>query len=146
MKKLKFGIGLFLAGQLAALFYKDKSFKDKLKEASWMDKLKVMFNWLVDLNKKLFKDISEYDYEWKMHEINSYISDEKEELEWKIDDLKKKLQSLNKDKLQPMLWDIEKKANSFKKVIEETIEDLNDKYDLEEKLSKVMKKIEELKK
>lgn len=145
MKKLKFGLSLFFAGQLAALFYKDKPFKDKFKEAKWLDKFKILFDWLLDLNKKLIKDVKEFDYEWKLDELNNMISCEKSEIEEKIEDMRIKLTTLNKEKIQPIIEEIEKKAKWFKKLIEEKIEDINDKYELQEKLNKVMKKIEEIK-
>lgn len=145
MKKIKFGLSLFFAGQLAALFYKDKAFKDKFKEAKGLDKFKILFDWLIDLNKKLIKDVKEFNYEWKIEEINSMIADEKDEIEEKIEDIRIKLNTLNKEKIKPIIEEIEKKAKWFTTLIEEKIEDINEKYALQEKLKKVMKKIEEIK-
>lgn len=136
---------LFLIWQISTLFYKDKWFKDTFCQAKWLDKLKVLFTWITDLNKKLFADIFEYDYTSKFESINDYLKTEKDKIENNLDEILDKLNTFKHDKLMPILWDLEQKALTFKKLIEEKITDINEKYELQKKIETIIEKINNFK-
>lgn len=129
MKKIKTILGALLVWQATALFYKDKSFKDKFKDAKWMDKFTVLFDSMFDLNKKLFKDIKEFDYSGEYEKLKSVIFEEKEVVEQKIDTLRNKWDDLNEDKIRPMIKEIEEHTKNLSNMIEEKYTELKDKYD-----------------
>lgn len=146
MKKLKWVVGAFLLWEISTLIYKDKSFKSKLEKKQWFDKVKFLFQSLVDLNKKLFYDVKDYDYEGKIEEFKVMFENEKKDIENKIKDLSKQALDLKDEKMVPVIKDIEKKVKTLKKWIENTISDLDEKYDFEDKIDIIVKKVNELKK
>ncbi len=146
MKKLKIAAGAFIVWQVATLFYKDESFRKRFNEVDGFEKAKVLFNNLLDLNKKIFFDIKEYDYQWKSNEIRQMINIEISRAEEKLNELKNSADKINKEKVQPIIEDLEDKSEYIKNSISESYNDLNEKYDLETKYEQLKEKVNELRK
>lgn len=144
MKKAKFFIWAFLVGQIATLFYKDQNFKKKFNEVEWLEKVKLLFNNVVDLNKKIFFDIKEFDYEWTYYELKDILNNEISKADEKIKQLKDKADEINKEKIIPVLEELEKKADYVQNKLYASYHDLDDKYDLESKYYQLKEKIEEI--
>ncbi|UFX83326.1 hypothetical protein [Candidatus Absconditicoccus praedator] len=144
MKKAKFFIGAFLVGQIATLFYKDQNFKKKFNEVEGLEKVKLLFNNVVDLNKKIFFDIKEFDYEGTYYELKDILNNEISKADEKIKQLKDKADEINKEKIIPVLEELEKKADYVQNKLYASYHDLDDKYDLESKYYQLKEKIEEI--
>lgn len=142
MRKVKLAIWAFLLWQLTVMLYKDESIKWKFEKAKWLDKMKVIFHWLVEFNKSFFTDLKEYNYEDRVEELMSYYNIEKWKLETKIEELKGKLWVLNKDKIQPTITELEEKIEEFKNKLESQFDDINNKYKVEKKIEKIKSEIE----
>lgn len=145
MKKIKLIAWAFIAWQIATLFYKDKDFKSKISELDSVEKVKYLFNSLLDLNKKIFFDVKDYDYDNKINLFKSYFDNEKLKLEAKFEELAAQIWKLNEEKLQPLVKDLEEKAYQLKDKVYENVEYFNDKYDLQEKADELVEKIKNLK-
>ncbi len=145
MKKFKLLAWAFVAGQIATMFYKDKNFRDKFNQVDWFEKVKTLVNSLVDLNKKIFFDIKEYDYETKFNEFKSYFDAERSKIESKIDEIKSQVGKINDEKLQPMIQDIYDEAMRLKEKVVENAEYLDDKYEIKDKANKLVEKAKNIK-
>lgn len=145
MSKLKWWVAAFVLWQVATLFYKDKWFKDKISEAKWTDKLKLVFDELVELNKKMFNDIKDYDYSAKVEDFKSFFETEKQNIENKIKELSEKFNDLNETQVKPFIQDIEARVQALTQIVSEKVSDVNEKYKLEEKISLLKDKINEIK-
>lgn len=150
MNKIKFWIIGLLLGQTLTLLYKDKALRDKLSKNDWFEKIKILVNELVDLNKRIFFDIKSYDYEWKTNEVKAIINMEIKKIEKKIHELKKKASKLNKTQIQPLIAEFEQKASEYsqkayelKDHLNSTIKDLNEKYQIEEKIENIKESAEQ---
>ncbi len=143
MKKVKFLVWAFLAWQIATIFYKDESFREKFKNAEWLDKAKVLFDSVLDLNKKIFFDIKDYDYETKIQDIKEYFEHERQKLEEKFEYIKWQADKINQEKLKPMIKQLESDANYLKDKLVENAEYIDDKYEITDKVDKTIKKIKE---
>ncbi len=146
MKKLKFIGCSFLIGQIVTIFYKDKDFREKFRESQGFDKVKTLLNELVDLNKNIFIDIKDHNYEESYQKIKEYVETEKEKLESKVEELASKVWQRNEETLQPLIEDIEERIKHLKETTEENVKNLNEKYALQEKLNNLKAKFEEAKK
>jgi DNA anti-recombination protein RmuC len=145
-KTLKVGLLAFVAGQVAALFYKDKEFRQKFESAQGFDKCKVLFNELLELNKKLFLDAKSVDYSQKLEEVKSRFEQEINKLQQKIEEIKQNYNQFSQEKLQPILTDLKQKAEQLKEQVDNQVISIKEKYQLEEKLASVMEKIKSLRK
>ncbi len=145
MGKIKYWILWILIWETIALLYKDKELIKKLENKDWFDAIKIIFNDIVDLNKKLFFDVKTYDYDSKINEVKSIIDMEREKLEKKVDDIKDKANKLNNEQIHPLIEEFEEKAQDLMKYAKDTIHDLNERYHLENKIEIVKWKILELK-
>lgn len=132
-------------GETVASYYKDKGFKTKLDDAKGFDKCRVVFNNLLDVNKKFFTEVSSVDYNTKYSEVKSNIEHQIDEFNKKLDNIKLNINDYKEEKISPVLEDIYVKATKFKERIETEVVDLKDKYDLDWKLNNVKEKVSNLK-
>lgn len=146
MKKACRFIWGILAGEILTLFYKDNSFKKKYTLAKWPDKVKVLFKNIVELNKKIFFDIKEYDYEWKFNEFKDFYEKESKILEKKIKELTEQAKTLNKEKIDEITQNLKVKIQNLKEMAEESIDDVMEKYAFQEKIDEMIAKIKEIEK
>ena len=131
--------------ETVASYYKDEKFKEKLGKAEWFDKLKVIFNNLVDVNKGFLEKVKLVDYKGTYIEYKDYAESKLNDINIKLDELKQKLVSAKDEKILPFVKELEGKLNEYKKEIEEKVEDVKEKIKLEEKIKIVKSKIEEVK-
>lgn len=134
-----------LLGETVASYYKDKEFKEKFDNAKGFDKIKVIFNNLIDVNKKFFTELSSVDYNLKYNEFKSKVEENIDHFNKKLDDIKENISNYKEEKISPVLEDIYNKANEFKEKIENEAINLSEKYKLEEKLTEVKEKISKIK-
>jgi len=146
MKKAYRLIWWILAGEILTLFYKDNSFKRKLSLAKWPDKVKLLFKSLVDLNRNVFLDVKEYDYEWKITEFKDYFEKEYKILEKKVKELGLDMKSLSQEKVEEVIKNLKKKIMKLKEMAEESIEDVMEKYEVQEKIDDMVSRIKEIEK
>lgn len=146
MKILKIAIITFLVGQTLSLFYKDESFKKKLKATDWTSKLKLIIDELIDLNQRIFFDVKDFDYNKAYDAVNAEFDIQKTKVEKKINDLAKKADSLNKEQIAPLIAEAEDQYNKLMDGVKEAIKNIEDRYKNDEKITKVKKQIDDLKK
>ena len=146
MKKACRFIWWILAGEILTLFYKDSSFKKKYALAKWPDKIKILCRSLWELNKKIFLDVKEYDYEWKFDEFKSYFEKESKIIEKKIKEIAEQAKSLNKEKVDEIIAKIKEKVMELKEKAEDSIDDMMGKYEIQEKIDEMISKIKEIEK
>lgn len=149
MKKIydvvKVAITAIALGETIASYYKNKEFRTKLNSAEGFDKAKVIFNNLLDINRKFFTEVLSFDYKIKYNEFKTNIESKINELNSRIDDIKSNINSYSEEKIKPILNDIYTKVNQFKEMIEDEVISLNERYKLEEKLNVLKDKISDLK-
>jgi len=149
MKKLckvvKVTVVAVALGETVASYYKDESFRRKLKNAKGFDKCKTVFNNLFDVNKKFFTEMSSVDYNLQYNELKSKIETNINEFNEKLDDIKSNINDYNEETVKPNLNDMYVKVNEFREKIEDEVISLNEKYKLEEKLEMVKEKISDIK-
>jgi len=113
MKKLvKYSILGVLVWEFVSLYYKDKEFKKDFDDSKWLDRAKITFNGLVDLNKKLLWDASGFDYK-------TFFEEKVSLLEEKVENLKESAEVLNEEKIQPLIADLNENYITVKSHLEE---------------------------
>jgi len=142
-KFIKIWIAGIVIGETIASYYKDEKFRNKLNEAKWFDKCKVIFNNLIDVNKSFFETVKTTDYNALAGKYKS-IFQEKVNMVWeKLEVLKQEVEKLNDEKLKPVLEDLTEKYNEIKEILENKKTKLINKH--EHKLRKIEEKINEIK-
>ena len=149
MKKIcntiKLIAGAVAIWQTIASYYKDEKFKNNLEQAKGFDKVKVMFNNLIDLNKKFFTEVKEVDYKWYYNEYKDILVQKTDLVKEKIENIKEQAQQIRDDKVLPILEDLQQKAENIKSQIEDKVVDIKEKAKLEEKLEQIKEKAEQVK-
>ena len=135
----------FLAWQIVTLFYKDEEFKNSFKNAKWIEKCKVLFNSLKQLNGKLINDLLSIDYQEKVNDFTKVFEEKRKILEEKLNEIRENINQYKQEKLDVILADLQQKADELKSEINSQIVSLNEKLKLEEKVKKIVEKIEEIK-
>lgn len=88
MKFLKNLILGVLIGELIALFSSNQKMKAKLKKTEGRSKVGVVFDELVEMNKKLIDEARELDYKKAYEETEHFVKDQFEDFEKKLDSAK----------------------------------------------------------
>lgn len=147
MKLIKVWITAFLLWEIATLLYQDKELRTKMcnKESKCSDKLKLMVDKLVDLNKRIFFDIKEYNYKNNFETVKSKFLEEKDIIWKQILELKEKAMKINNETIKPTLIELENNFESLKEKLQDKWEDVSEKYDVEEKIKFIKWKIVEVK-
>ncbi len=154
LKKWKrWAIG-FILGQAAVLWYKDKNLQKKVAKApTFGKKAKAFFDGRLDTNKEMIEDVREFDYEGKWEEVKAFFQKEVAMLESKLEELEDKVAE-RKEKANEAAH---KKAQEISTMVQERIEDvqekltgrwndINEKYQVEEKVKLLQNQYEKLKK
>jgi len=155
-KIVKFAVIATAIGETIASYQKDEKFRENLSNAKGLDKLKIVFSNLVEVNKNFFEQAKQIDYKWKYEQakqvvwekvenISSVLWEKLDILNEKVDFYKEKALDLKKEKLDPVLEELSEKAENLKKQIEEKVDNVKEKVKFEEKLEKVKKEINEIK-
>jgi len=139
-KYIKLTVCAVAIGETIASYYKDEDFRKKVNEANGFDKCKLIFDNLIDLNKRFFIDVKSVDYKSMLDSKINYIDE-------KLDFLKKEADRLNSEKIQPILSDIMKKYSEITDIVIEKKEELPKKYlpKINELLEKINNTISEFK-
>jgi len=127
-KFVKLWVWALVLGETIASYYKDEKFKNNLHQAKWFDKCKVIFNNLVDVNKKFFSDVKSVDYDNIKKEYKDLLDIKIEYINEKIDYIKKEWKKLNQDKIQPLLDDIQTKYSEIIDIVWKEKDELLEKY------------------
>ena len=132
--------------ETVASYYKDKNFKESLDSAKGFDKCKVIFNNLIDVNKKFFSDAKSVDYNAYVEEYKDLLND-KLVLVWeKIDLLKEQATNIQDEKIKPVLDDLTKKYEELQALAKDKKSEFVEKYAdkiefVEEQVNKLKEKI-----
>lgn len=154
MKKIKWWIFWFALGQAAVLWYKDKNLQKKVAKApTFGKKVKTFFDGWLWANKEMIADVKEFDYEGTWEDVKSWFQHEVDLLEEKMKELEEKITE-RKEKANDTAH---KKAQEVSDMIQEHIADVqakmtgkwdevNEKYQVEEKVHALKKQYDHLKK
>ena len=149
MKKIcntvKIAVIAVALGETIDSYYKDENFRTKLKKAKGFDKFRIVFDNLIDVNKKFFTEVSSVDYNTRYNELKSNIETNINEFNEKLEDIKSNINDYNEENIKPTLNDMYVKVNEFREKIEDEVVSLSEKYKLEEKLEMVKEKISDIK-
>lgn len=144
MKRLKWGVVAFLAGEFLALWRKDKQFQQWLDQKDGREKVKHVFDGLLDFNKELVEEASaQFDKAKLEEQLQAGVSRVKEEytmlhteLQW----------SLTKGKavVEQILWNLQQRLDEWTQTAMMVKENIEDEFHLEEKLAELKKLLAEL--
>lgn len=143
MKKLKRWLAALLIGEFVTLWHKDEQFKNNIQEAkNPLDKVKIVFDWLFNFNKKVIQDIQQTNFEkLKIKAINRFDK-EKILLDEKLTHREDNLDSRSQEKAPIYLMGLEDQFEKFKKKASAWKERIIEEYDLEETIALLQKRIE----
>jgi len=144
--KLKLWLLWFILWEIVVLWYKDEELKGKVG-AEWnlKNKISVVFKELVDLNKKIFDDIFDLDYNQRFVDLNSYIDDKMVNINEMIWNLRVRFNDLSEQQIKPMIKKIEDEISVLKEHLRDWVNDVKEKMKLEEKIEFLSTKLNELK-
>jgi t-SNARE complex subunit (syntaxin) len=149
MKKLvnfvKWSALAIALGETIASYYKDEKFRKNLETAKGFDKCRVIFNNLIDVNKKFFTEVKWIDFESTYNDAKSFIEDKIAKINLKADEILSHINEFNDWKIKPILKDLEKKSNDLKNQLKSQINDISEKVKLEEKVKMIESKIDQIK-
>lgn len=128
MKWLKRWIAWLIAGQALWLFASKPALKKKLAAAQWTDKVKLVFDELVNFNKWLIESVD-------LTKVKSDIRFRIEHLQEDIDKLGAEYSTLSKDKINEWISYLKTTTEQLKTDVTEYVWDLNEKHQLTEKLT-----------
>lgn len=139
---MKFLKGLFLwviAWQLVSLLTKDKQLREKLAwEGSIWDKAKLLGDWLIELNKSIINDVSSI--KW-----SEQVSHVEQQLKTLVDNIWDSITAEQKEAIKKTIDQASILVAKVKEFTENKIGEINNNYQLSEKLEKIKSHIEWLK-
>ncbi len=142
---VKITVAAIAIGETIGSYYKSNDFRVKLNSSKGFDKVRVVFNNLLDVNKKFFTEASSVDYNARYNDLKLNLEYKINDINLKIDNIKENINDYSEEKLKPTLNDMYIKANEFREKLEDEAVGLNERYKLEEKLDIVKEKISDLK-
>lgn len=153
MKWFKRWILAFLLGELVVISKKDKSFKKRLTKKKWFKKVKFLFQSLFDFNKDIFNEqktsLSNMNIpeklETKIQETKQWAETAYNDLKGKVIDLEKERKNIDKKYIKTTLRDLEKEYTPLYQKVVKVWKEMNEKYDLENKVLDIKKHITKLK-
>lgn len=137
MKWLKWWIAGLLVWQALGLFASKPSLKKKLATAEGTDKVKVVFDELVNFNKWLIESID-------LTKVKSDIAFRVEHLQDEVSQLTNQWSWLNQDKINQWISYLKVTTEQLKSDVGTYVQDLDEKHQLGEKLTKLKDHISEL--
>lgn len=144
MKKLKWWLAAILVGELIVLRKKDDEFKTKVKESNnFIEKAKIIFDWLVNFNKEIIDDIKSIDQEHLKETMIQRFEKESINLEKKFNEREEGIQNRSEEKLPIYYLGLEKQFMNFEKKAHYRKEKLVDDYDLEKSYEMLKQRLEE---
>lgn len=131
---------------MLVLFKKDKPFRAKMKKVTGFEKGRLMLDELFEFNKELVEDVASVDYQAELSEFKENAAAELDKLHKNLTELKEKITTMSEKKIHDIVHDAEKKVQAIKKKIQETFEDVNERFDLEGKVNNILAMIHTMKK
>jgi len=129
-----------VVGELLSLYYRDDKFRKKLQKTDdWLEKAKIAFNSLVEVNAKFFNDLKSYDYASKAQELKTQYYQQLESLSAKLDELKGQLDSLSVDAIKEKVDVLKDKLAQIKESIEQNSSNLGDIEPLKKMMAKMQR-------
>lgn len=152
-KKIKWGIVGFALGQAAVLWYKDKNLQKKVAKApTFGQKAKAFFDGRVGTNKEMIEDAKHFDYEGTREEVKTFFQKEVkmlekklEELENKVAERKDKANTAAHQKAEELSTLVQDHLDNLQEKLKGRWDDINEKYQVEEKVNILKKQYEKLK-
>ncbi len=140
-----FAIGVII-GETIVSYYKDEKFRDSFNNAKGFDKCKVLFNNLLEVNKKLFEEVKEVDYKKIVNNYKELLDSKVSDLWEKITELKTEVSKLHEEKLKPVIDELSYKYNELQEAVlskkDVLVEDYQEKIKfLENKVNEVKNQI-----
>ena len=139
LKTAKLAAAAVVIGETVASYYKDEKFRKSLNEAKGFDKCKVIFNNLVDVNKRFFTEVQSVDYNSLAEKYKQLFQEKIDFVGYKLEETKKEVEKLHDEKLKPVVEELVEKYEEIKKVALEKKDKLTEKY--QDKLDFIEKKI-----
>ena len=139
LKTAKLAAVAVVIGETVASYYKDEKFRKSLNEAKGFDKCKVIFNNLVDVNKRFFTEVQSVDYNSLAEKYKQLFQEKIDFVGYKLEETKKEVEKLHDEKLKPVVEELVEKYEEIKKVALEKKDKLTEKY--QDKLDFIEKKI-----
>lgn len=154
LKKWKWGIVGFALGQAAVLWYKDKNLQKKVAKApTFGQKVKTFFDGWVWANKEIIDDVKNFDYEGTWEDVKAFfqkeiaaLEDKLGEFEVKVAERKEKANEVAHQKAEEMSAMIQSRITDVQSKLEGKWNDVNEKYQIEEKVKTLQKHYEQLRK
>lgn len=137
LKWLKWWIIWLLAGQAVALFASKPALRKKFTTAQGSDKLKLVFDELVTLNKGLIESID-------LTKLKGDLAFRIEHLQEDINQLTTQWSTLSKEKIQQWIAYLKTNTDQLKTDVWNYVQDLDEKHQLTEKLTTLKNHITEL--
>lgn len=152
-KKIKWGIVGFALWQAAVLWYKDKNLQKKVAKApTFGQKAKAFFDGRVGTNKEMLEDAKHFDYEGTWEDVKAFFQKEVkmletklEELETKVAEWKEKANTAAHNKAEEISATVQTHLDSLQEKLKGRRDDINEKYQVEEKVNVLKKQYEKLK-
>lgn len=152
-KKIKWGVLWFVLGQAAILRYKDKNLQKKVAKAPTLgQKAKTFFDGRVGANKEIYDDVKNFDYEGTWEEVKALFQKEIKLVEAKlvefedtIADWKEKATDAVQKKAEDLSANIEDHIANMQTKLQGKWDDINEKYEVEEKVKLLHKHYTQLK-
>lgn len=152
-RKLKWWVVGFVLGQAAILRYKDKNLQKKVAKApTFWQKAKAFFDGRVGANKEIIDDVKNFDYEGTWDEVKALFQKEIKlvetklvEFEDKIAEWKDKANDIAHKKAEEISANIEDHINNMQTKLQGKWDDINEKYEIEEKVKLLHKHYTQLK-
>lgn len=137
MKWIKWWIAGLLVWQAISLFATKPHLKKKLATAEWTDKIKVVFDELVTFNKWLIDSIDISKLKWDIVFRIEHLQDD-------INKLSSEWNNLNQEKITQRINYLKDSTDNLKSDVGTYVQDLDEKHQLTEKLSKLKEHINTL--
>lgn len=158
MKPIKWWILAFFFGQILALWKKDKSFQKKLQKAPGVEKITTLFHELFSFNKELIDDGKKIkkptqasltktaQAEWE--KLQAKAMQEKEQLTQKIQEIQEEVKTKGPEVAHkygdPIIEEMQTKAENIKKNLQSFAHDLDEKYQLMDNIDIIKKNLTKL--
>lgn len=136
-------IGFFI-GQTAVLLMKDKTIKEKIQKSEGIEKVKALYEALVQTNKKLMEEIQSIDYVSEFEDLKKNFNKELVILEKKVSGLLTN-KKLDKKSLKKIATTITKELETLQKSAKDQLKEIDDSFEVTKKIESIKKKLNTIK-
>lgn len=136
-------IGFFI-GQTAILIMKDKTIKEKIQKSEGIEKVKALYEALVQTNKKLMEEIQSIDYVSGFEDLKKNFNKELVILEKKVSGLLTN-KKLDKKSLKKIANTITKELETLQKSAKNQLKEIDDSFEVTKKIESIKKRLNTIK-